>query len=159
MPIPAQETEDMKVFKQRLHSQIKDRMEPLVRRAKQELLDKMKQCRDDKAKQQQCLQEYNDAIWNIDQVATDQFKDEFLREKIRRSADGAWGDHSADRSQSRASDFVSDFTGQSENDWSFEALAQQKPTSASGHNRSKSQLGNNTTLLNTNRHASSSKSS
>ncbi|KAJ6531372.1 HAD-like domain-containing protein [Mycena vulgaris] len=159
MPMTAQETEDMKTFKQRLHAQIKTDLEPAVRRAKQELLDKMKQARDDKAKQQQFLQEYNDAVWAIDQAGTEQFKDEVLREKIRRSADGGWGDLAADRAQSRIGGFVGDFTGQSDGpEWNLEGMAQQRPTPTLGHTRAKSSLGNNNpTLLNSNSRPGSSR--
>ncbi|KAJ7474837.1 hypothetical protein FB451DRAFT_276721 [Mycena latifolia] len=148
MPMTAQENEDMKTFKQRLHAQIKADLEPAVRRAKQELLDKMKQARDDKAKQQQFLQEYNDAVWAIDQAGTEQFKEEVLREKIRRSADGGWGDLVGDRAQSRIGGFVGDFAGQSDMpEWNLEGMAQQRPTPTLGHTRAKSSLGNNSTLL------------
>ncbi|KAJ7111164.1 hypothetical protein C8R43DRAFT_160466 [Mycena crocata] len=153
MPMTAQESEDMKTFKQRLHSQIKADLEPAVRRAKQDLLDKMKQVRDDKAKQQQFLQEYNDAIWKIDQAGTEQFKDEVLREKIRRSADGGWGDLSADRAQSRIGGFVGEYPDSPE--WNLEGLAQQRPTPTLGHTRSKSSLGNNAPLLSSTRPGSS----
>ncbi|KAJ7143803.1 hypothetical protein C8R44DRAFT_758934 [Mycena epipterygia] len=157
MPMTAQENEDLKTFKQRLHTQIKADLEPAVRRAKQDLLDKMKQARDDKAKQQQFLQEYNDAIWAIDQAGTEQFKDEVLREKIRRSADGGWGDLSADRSQSRIGGFVGDLSGQLDSpEWNLEGLAQQRPTPTLGHTRSKSSLGNNAALLNSNSRPGSS---
>jgi ABC-type branched-subunit amino acid transport system substrate-binding protein len=138
----AQENEDLKAYKQRLHAQIKSDFEPGVRRAKQELLDKMKQARDDKAKQQQFLQEYNDAVLAIDQAGTERFKEEVLREKIRRSADGGWGDVSADRSQSRIGGFVGEFAGQTDSpEWNLDGLAQQRPTPTLGHNRSKSSLG------------------
>ncbi|KAJ7240376.1 hypothetical protein B0H12DRAFT_53973 [Mycena haematopus] len=145
MSMTAQESEDLKAFKQRAHAQIKTELEPAVRRARQELLDKMKQARDDKAKQKQFLEEYNEAIKAIDQAGTEQFKDEVLREKIRRSADrdGGWADlsTSADRAQSRIGGFVGDFTGQSDSpEWNLEG---QRPT----HTRAKSSLGNNASHL------------
>ncbi|KAF7368750.1 hypothetical protein MVEN_00199900 [Mycena venus] len=154
MPMTAQESEDLKAFKQRTHAQIKTELEPAVRRAKQELLDKMKQARDDKAKQQQFLQEYNDAIWAIDQAGTEQFKDEVLREKIRRSADGlgSWGDVAADRAQSRLGGFVGDSDSP---EWNLEGLAQQRPTPTIGHTRSKSSLGSNASLLSSTKPGSS----
>ncbi|KAJ6480258.1 HAD-like domain-containing protein, partial [Mycena sanguinolenta] len=153
MSMTAQESEDLKAFKQRAHAQIKTELEPAVRRARQELLDKMKQARDDKAKQKQFLEEYNEAIKAIDQAGTEQFKDEVLREKIRRSADrdGGWGDlsTSAERAQSRVGGFVGDFTGQSDvPEWTFEGL---RPT----HSRAKSSLGNNASLLTSSKPGSS----
>ncbi|KAJ7763150.1 HAD-like domain-containing protein [Mycena maculata] len=140
MSMTAQESEDLKAFKQRLHTEIKAQLEPSVQRAKQELLQKMKQARDDKTKQQLFLQEYNEAIRALDQAGTEQFKEQVLREKIRRNL---WGDDknpSADRSQSRIGGFV-EFAGQPE--WNMEGLEQQRPTPSLGHNRSKSSLGNN----------------
>ncbi|KAJ7457262.1 HAD-like domain-containing protein [Mycena galericulata] len=158
MPMTAQETEAFRDFKQRLHTQIKTDLEPAVRRAKQELLEKMKQARDDKAKKQESLQEYNDAIRAIDQAGTDQYKEEVLREKIRRSADaGVWGDISADRAQSRIGGFVGEFAAQEDStpEWNLEGLTQQRSTPTLGHTRSKSSLGNNPSFLSSTRPGSS----
>jgi hypothetical protein len=137
-----QENEDMKAFKQRMHSQIRTQLEPRVRRAKQELQDKTRR---DKTKQKQFEQEFNDAIRVIEQAAMDQLKDEVRREKIRRGADGrvgGWGDLSADRSQSRLGGFAGEFGGQSPSpEWNLEGLAQQRSTPTIGHTRSRSSLG------------------
>ncbi|KAJ7347905.1 HAD-like domain-containing protein [Mycena albidolilacea] len=150
-----QENEDMKAFKQRMHSQIRTQLEPRVRRAKQELQDKTRR---DKTKQKQFEQEFNDAIRVIEQAAMDQLKDEVRREKIRRGADGlgGWG---ADRSQSRLGGFAGEFGGQSPSpEWNLEGLAQQRSTPTIGHTRSRSSLGNNASLLTSSKPGSSTAS-
>jgi hypothetical protein len=137
----SQHPEDLNVFKERLHAQIKEDLEPSILLAKQELLEKMKQCRDDKAKKQQCLQEYNDAVVVIDRAGKERFRDELLREKMRRNA-GGWGT-SPDRSQSRVGDFaMGGFASPAEaQEWNYESLFQQRSTPGLGHNRSRSQIG------------------
>ncbi|KAJ7171635.1 hypothetical protein C8R43DRAFT_20564 [Mycena crocata] len=107
------------------------------------------QARDDKAKQQQFPQEYNDAMWTIDQAGTEKFKDEVLREKIRRSADGGWGDLSADNTRLHIGGDFGEFPDSPE--WNLEGLAQQRPTPTLGHTRSMSSLENNAPLLSSTR--------
>ncbi|KAF8217976.1 HAD-like domain-containing protein [Mycena galopus ATCC 62051] len=144
MSMTAQESEDLKAFKARTHAKIKAELEPAVQSAKQELLNKMKQVHNDKPKQAQFLQEYNDAIWAIDQAGTERFKDEVLQEKIRRSGDrdGGWSDlsTSADRAQSRIGNFVPVGEFGESPDWP--SFGGQRGT----HGR-KSSLGHNASLL------------
>ncbi|KAK7052555.1 HAD-like domain-containing protein [Favolaschia claudopus] len=154
MPPNAPKNEDMKAFKQRIHSQIKAQLEPEVVRAKQELSEKMKLARDDKAKHQQFVQEYNDTIRAIDQKGTNEFKQQVLQEKFRRGGEGgsgSWGDSFADRSSHSRIGFVGDSA-----DWNLEGFAQQRPTPTIGHIRSKSSLGNHTSYLTSTRPGSTS---
>ncbi|KAJ7171178.1 HAD-like domain-containing protein [Mycena filopes] len=147
----AQESED-RVFQQRLHAQIRSDLEPAVRRARQDLLEKMKQARDDKPKKQQFMAEYNEALRAVEEAGTKRFNEELGSERARRRLMGDWGDQRyADRPPSRIGDFAGAFSGQSGSpEWSTDSFGQRGATPGLGHNRSRSSLGNHASLLNNN---------
>ncbi|KAJ7606620.1 HAD-like domain-containing protein [Roridomyces roridus] len=134
---------DFKAFKTRLHAQIRTDVEPAVRQAKQDLLEKMKKAHD-KDTRERYLKDYNDTILALDQEAMDRFKTEVVKERMRRAI-GDTGDVPADRAQSRIGGFVGEYATQSE--WNLEGMAQERPTPTLGHNRARSSLGNNSSFL------------
>ncbi|KAJ7052135.1 hypothetical protein C8F01DRAFT_1337948 [Mycena amicta] len=63
--------EDTTAFKQRVHARIKAELEPTVLNAKNQMIQKLKQTRDDKTRQQ-LLKEYNDALAVVESTGVQQ---------------------------------------------------------------------------------------
>ncbi|KAJ7053681.1 hypothetical protein C8F01DRAFT_1329362 [Mycena amicta] len=70
----------MTAFKQRVHAQIKAELEPTVLNAKNQMIQKLKQTRDDKTRQQ-LLKEYNDALAVVESTGVQRLSDEVLKER------------------------------------------------------------------------------
>ncbi|KAJ7058978.1 hypothetical protein C8F01DRAFT_285204 [Mycena amicta] len=130
--------EDMTAFKRRVHAQIKAELEPTVLNAKNQMIQKLKQTRDDKTRQQ-LLKEYNDALAFVESTGVQRLSDEVSEERIRRSADGLAAGTDV-RAQSRMGGFVGEGT-------EFGEWDTQRPASTMDHIRGKSSLGNKASLL------------